>query len=87
MMNYGRIEIKLNKYLKDNNISRSYLSRNGELRYDTILSYCRGEVTRLGTDALAKLCSTLSCASFFHLSKSFFNYLFSLFLYTVITFC
>ena len=33
MMNYGRIEIKLDKYLKDNNISRSSLSRNGELRY------------------------------------------------------
>lgn len=61
MMNYGRIEIKLNKYLKDNNISRSSLARNGELRYDTILSYCRNEVTRLDTDTLAKLCSALNC--------------------------
>lgn len=61
MMNYGRIEIKLNKYLKDNNISRNSLARNGELRYDTILSYYRNEVTRLDTDTLAKLCSTLNC--------------------------
>ena len=61
MMNYGRIEIKLNKYLKEHNISRSSLARNGELRYDTILSYCRGNVTRLDTDTLAKLCSALNC--------------------------
>ena len=62
MMNYRKIEIKLNKYLKEHNISRSSLSRNGELRYDTILSYCRGNVTRLDTDTLAKLCSALDCA-------------------------
>lgn len=61
MMNYGKIEIKLNKYLKEHNISRSSLARNGELRYDTILSYCRGDVTRLDTDTLAKLCSALNC--------------------------
>ena len=39
----------------------SSLSRNGELRYDTILSYCRGDVTRLDTDTLAKMCATLNC--------------------------
>lgn len=57
----GEIIIKLDKYLKDNHISRSSLCRNGNLRYDTILSYCRGNVTRLDTDTLAKLCSVLGC--------------------------
>lgn len=57
----GTIVIKLDKYLKKHNISRSSLARNGELRYDTILSYCRGEVTRLDTDTLAKICGTLEC--------------------------
>lgn len=33
-----KIENKLDKYLKDNNISMSSLSRNCELRYD-IISY------------------------------------------------
>lgn len=60
-MNNGEIVIKLDKYLKSHNISRSSLVRNGELRYDTILSYCRGEVTRLDTDTLAKICGTLNC--------------------------
>lgn len=57
----GKIVIKLDKYLKIHNISRSSLARKGELRYDTILSYCKGEVTRLDTDTLAKLCSALEC--------------------------
>ncbi|MCI8393693.1 MAG: helix-turn-helix transcriptional regulator [Clostridia bacterium] len=60
-MENGKIVIKLDKYLKENNISRSSLSKNGRLRYDTILSYCRNEVTRLDTDTLVRLCSTLNC--------------------------
>lgn len=57
----GRIIIKLDSYLRTHNISRSSLAKKGELRYDTILSYCRGEVTRLDTDTLAKICATLKC--------------------------
>lgn len=76
-MNYGRIEIKLNKYLKDNNISRNSLARNGALRYDTILSYCRNEVTRLDTDTLAKLCSALT-----RMVKSFYLFYKCKFIYT-----
>ena len=60
-MTNGKIVIKLDNYLEKNNISRSSLSRQGELRYDTILSYCRGNVTRLDTDTLAKICSALDC--------------------------
>lgn len=57
----GKIVIKLDTYLKTHNISRSSLAKRGNLRYDTILSYCRDEVTRLDTDTLAKICSTLEC--------------------------
>lgn len=57
----GTIIIKLDQYLKNHNISRCSLARKGELRYDTILSYCRGEVTRLDTDTLAKICTALDC--------------------------
>ena len=60
-MELGKICIKLDEYLKEHNISRSSLSRKGELRYDTILSYCRGEVTRLDTETLAKICTALEC--------------------------
>lgn len=57
----GKIIIKLDDYLKKNNISRSGLVRNSGIRYDTLLSYCRNNVTRLDTDTLAKLCGTLHC--------------------------
>lgn len=40
-MKSGKIVIKLDEYLKKNKISRSSLARNGGLRYDTILSYCK----------------------------------------------
>lgn len=60
-MEKGKIIIKLDEYLKKNKISRSSLVRNGGLRYDTILSYCRKNVTRLDTDTLAKLCLVLDC--------------------------
>lgn len=59
-LEYGRIEIKLDKYLKEHNISRSSLKKS-ELRYDTILAYCRNEVTRLDTETLSKICHALNC--------------------------
>ena len=52
---------KAEEFLKKNNISRSSIVRNGNLRYDTVLSYCRGNIVRLDTDTLAKLCSVLNC--------------------------
>ena len=60
-MKKGKIIIKLDKYLKSHNISRSSLAREGELRYDTVLSYCRDDVTRFDSDTLAKLCAALNC--------------------------
>ncbi len=57
----GKIIIKLDDYLKQHNISRSSVARNGDLRYDTVLSYCRGNIVRLDTDTLSKLCSVLNC--------------------------
>lgn len=61
MMIKGEIVIKLDEYLKEHKISRNKLAKQGDLRYDTILSYCRGEVTRLDTDTLKKICSALEC--------------------------
>ena len=60
LLENGKIIIKLDEYLKEHKISRSSLKKGG-LRYDTILSYCKNEVTRLDTDTLAKLCTTLNC--------------------------
>ncbi len=60
-MEYGKIVIKLDNYLKEHHVSRTSLSRKGDLRYDTILSYCRNDVTRFDADTLAKMCIALNC--------------------------
>ena len=57
----GKIIIKLDEYLKEHKIGRSSLCRNGNIRYDTLLTYCRKTVTRLDLDTLEKICSTLNC--------------------------
>ena len=57
----GKIVIKLDKYLKEHNISRSKLVRESGIRYDTLLSYCNEEVTRFDSYTLIKICDTLDC--------------------------
>jgi len=57
----GKIIVKLNEFLIKNNISRTSLARDGKLRYDTILSYCNGDISRFDSDTLAKMCFTLNC--------------------------
>lgn len=57
----GKLIIKVNDYLLKNKISRSSVCRNGDIRYDTLLTYCRGTVTRLDVETLEKLCSVLNC--------------------------
>ena len=40
MENFGKVDIILDKYLKEHNISRSSLTRKTELQYSQILRYC-----------------------------------------------
>lgn len=47
MENFGKVDIILDKYLKEHNISRSSLTRKTELQYSQILRYCRNEVQKV----------------------------------------
>lgn len=60
-MGYGTIKIKLNELLIKENISKNKLSHLAEMQRTQINKYCRNEITRLDTDVLARLCSTLQC--------------------------
>ena len=40
MENFGKVDIILDKYLKEHNISRSSLTRKTELQYSQILLQC-----------------------------------------------
>ena len=61
MENFGKVDIILDKHLKEHNISRSSLTRKTELQYSQILRYCRNEVQKVDLTILAKLCTVLQC--------------------------
>ena len=61
MENFGKVDIILDKYLKEHNISRYSLTRKTELQYSQILRYCRNEVQKVDLTILAKLCTVLQC--------------------------
>lgn len=59
--NYGYIKIKLDKLLKQKNLSKNKLAYRADMQRTQINRYCRNEVTRLDTDVLARICSALGC--------------------------
>lgn len=61
MMDYGKVDVVLDSYLKSHKISRSSLTRKTELQYSQILRYCRNDVQKLDLAILAKLCTVLDC--------------------------
>lgn len=61
MKDFGRVDVRLDEYLKQHKISRSSLTRNTELQYSQILRYCKNDVQKLDLTILAKLCTVLNC--------------------------
>ena len=59
--NYGYIKIKLDALTKDRGISKNKLSHKAEMQRSQINQYCNGEITRLDTAVLARICATLNC--------------------------
>lgn len=60
-MEYGRIQINLSKLIEEKEISKNKLSHRAEMQRTQINNYCKGTITRLDTDVLARLCSVLEC--------------------------
>lgn len=61
MEEYGTIRIKLEELIQKAGISKNKLSHRAEMQRTQINHYCRGEVTRLDTDVLARICTVLDC--------------------------
>lgn len=61
MKNFGKVDMTLDRYLKEHKISRSSLTRKTELQYSQILKYCKNDVQKLDLSILAKLCTVLDC--------------------------
>ena len=62
LKNYGKINIKLDKLLKQKNITRNKLKTLTGIKYETIDRYYKAEnIERIDTDFLAKVCFVLNC--------------------------
>ncbi len=61
MVNFGRVDMTLDEYIKAHKVSRSKLVKKTELQYSQILRYCRNDVQKIDLSILAKLCTVLDC--------------------------
>ena len=61
MESYGKIRIKLDALLEQNNMSKNKFSHRAEMQRSQINHYCNNEVTRLDTDVLARICTVFNC--------------------------
>ena len=61
MEDWGKVDLRLDEYLKEHNISRSSLSRNGQIHYKQLLKYCRNDMPKVDLNILARICKTINC--------------------------
>ena len=61
MEKQGTIRIKLNELLEQSGMSKNKLSQRAEMQRTQLNHYCNNTITRLDTDVLARICSTLNC--------------------------
>ncbi len=59
--NWGTVDLKLDEYLKKNNISRSSLSRNAQIHYKQLIKYCKNDMQKVDLKLLARICKTVDC--------------------------
>lgn len=61
MEQYGHIKIKVAELITQRGISKNKLTHRAEMERTQLNNYCKGTVTRLDTDVLARLCAVLEC--------------------------
>lgn len=61
MEDWGEVNLELDKFLKNNHISRSSLSRNAQIHYGQLLKYCKNDMKKVDLKLLARICKTINC--------------------------
>ncbi len=61
MEDWGHVDLKLDEFMKKNNISRSSLSRNAQIHYNQLLKYCRNDMQKVDLNILSRICKTINC--------------------------
>lgn len=59
--NYGIIELKLKDILDSKNLTRNFLARAVNTRFEVIDKWYSGNVEKLDLDILARICYVLEC--------------------------
>lgn len=59
--NYGQLQFKLKQQLEVRNITRNYLARQVNTRFEVIDKWCRGDIEKIDADILARICFVLGC--------------------------
>lgn len=60
--NYGHIEIHLKEIMDEKKITRNALARAINARFEVIDKWYNGNVERIDTDILARICFVLKCS-------------------------
>lgn len=59
---YGKIDICLKELMEAKNITRNYLAKAANTRFEVINKWYRNEVEKLDLDVLARICYVLDCS-------------------------
>ena len=61
MDDVGQVILKVDKLLKQYNMSKSKLAREAKIQYKQAKSYCDNEMQKVDLVILARICHTLKC--------------------------
>lgn len=61
MRNYGRIALHLREQMEERGLKRNQLATAMGVRFEVVDKWCRGDVSRIDADILARLCYVLDC--------------------------
>ena len=59
--NWGKVDLTLDEYMKEHQISRSSVSRNAVVHYSQLLKYCENDMQKVDLNLLARICKTINC--------------------------
>ena len=61
MEEYGHVKIKLQELLDERKMSKNKFSHRAKMQRTQINQFCNGQITRLDTAVLSRICHALDC--------------------------
>lgn len=58
---YGRIKLKLKEQLDSRGMTRNYLARKIDTRFEVVDKWYNDQIEKIDTDILARICFVLEC--------------------------